>query len=146
MTVLVGPSWRSKQLRAPNISERGGGDHAVGVGLELGTGELIARQIERAPRAIEPALCFIGCRLLAVEVGDRGPAVGLELRMALEIGSRLREIRGRRGELCVGALQLQPLILGIEPATTSPIATRSPTLTMRVTILPATRKPRSVSS
>jgi hypothetical protein len=27
-----------------------------------------------------------------VEVGDRGPAVGLEFRIALEVGSRLREI------------------------------------------------------
>ena len=72
----------------------GGGDHAVGVGLEIGIGELIARQIERALRAVEAALCFIACRLLAVEIDDRGPAVGLELRIAVEVGSRLREIGG----------------------------------------------------
>ena len=75
---------------------------------------MVARQIKRAPRAVEAALCFIAGRLLAVEVGDRGPAVGLELRIALEVGSRLREIRGRRGQLRLGALHLQPQILGIE--------------------------------
>src|SRR5205823_9685857 len=54
------------------LGERGG-DHAVGIGLEVGIGELVAREIERALRAVEAALCFIACRLLAVEVGQRGP-------------------------------------------------------------------------
>src|SRR5204862_23964 len=92
-----------------------GGDHAVGIGLEIGVGELVARKIKRAPRALKATLCFIARCLLAVKVGDRGPAVGLELRIALEVGSRLRDIRGRRGELRLGALQLQPEILGIKP-------------------------------
>src|SRR5262245_60737332 len=95
------------------LGERGG-DHAVGVGLEIGIGELIARQIECAPRAVEAALCFIACRLLAVKVGDRRPAVSPNLRIALEISCRLREIRSRRGEFSIRALQLQPQILGIE--------------------------------
>ncbi len=53
------------------------GDHAVGVGLEVGIAELVAREVERAPGALEAPFGFVLRRLLAVEVGDRRVAARL---------------------------------------------------------------------
>ena len=39
----------------------------------------------------------------------------MQRRVALEVGRGLREIRGRRGELGLGAFDLQLQVLGIEP-------------------------------
>ena len=39
----------------------------------------------------------------------------MQRRVALQIGGGLREIRGRRGELGLGAFDLQPEVLRIEP-------------------------------
>ena len=41
------------------------GDDAVGIGAKLGIGELVAGELECAARALEPALGFVACRLLA---------------------------------------------------------------------------------
>ena len=46
-------------------------DDAVGVGLELRIGELIAGKIERALRALEAAFGLVLGGLLAIVVGDR---------------------------------------------------------------------------
>ena len=91
------------------------GDHAVGVGLEFGIGELIAREVERALGALEPPFGLVLGGLLAIEVGDRRIAAPSQRGVALEIGGRLREIRGRGGELGLGALDLQLQVLRIEP-------------------------------
>ena len=85
-------------------------DDAVGVGLEVAVGELVAREIERAPGAFEPAFGFVLRPLLAVEVGDRRVAARAQRRVALEIGRRLREVRGRGGML--GLRRFRPAASG----------------------------------
>ena len=124
---------------------KGRGDDAVGVGLEFRISELIARKLERALRPLEAAFGLILRGLLAIVVGDRGIAASFQGSEALLIGRGLRQIRRGGAEFGLRALHLQLQVLRIEPATTSPACTRSPTLTTRVVILPATRKPRSVS-
>ena len=69
----------------PASAERRG-DHAVGVGLEIGIAELIAREVERALGALEAAFGLVLRRFLAVEIRDRGEAARLERGVALEIG------------------------------------------------------------
>ena len=90
-------------------------DDAVGIGLKIGIVELIAGEIERAASALEPSFGFVVGRLLAIEVGDRGPAA----RLAAWYSARSRpppgEIGGRRGELGLGAFDLQLQVLRIEP-------------------------------
>ena len=49
-------------------------DDAVGVGLEIGIAELVARELERTPRALDAAFGFVLRQLLAVEVRDRRKA------------------------------------------------------------------------
>jgi hypothetical protein len=93
---------------------QGGGDHAGGVGLEVGIVELVLREVERAPGAVEAALCLVARRLLALEVRRRRPTLALELCVTLEIRRSLREVRGGGGELGRSALNLQPQVLGIE--------------------------------
>jgi hypothetical protein len=57
--------------------------------------------------------------------------------VAFVIGGRLRQIGLRGAQLGLGALNLQLQVLGSSRATTSPARTRSPTLTIAATILPA---------
>ena len=78
-TASFSPRWASRATGWPIATTWPGsaerrGDDAVGVGLEVGIAELVAREIERAPRALEPAFGLVVRRLLAVEVGDRGEA------------------------------------------------------------------------
>ena len=71
---------------------RSRGDDAVGVGLELRIRELVAREIERAAGALDPALGFVSGGVLAVEIGNRCEAAGLQRRVALRLGRGLRKI------------------------------------------------------
>ena len=96
------------------LGERGR-DHAVGIGLELGIVELAVGEIEGALGALEPPFGLVLRRLLAIEVGDRGLAARLQRGIALEVGGGLGKTRGRRGELSLGALELQLQVLRIEP-------------------------------
>ena len=64
-------------------------DHAVGIGLEVGIVELVVREVERALGALEPPFGLILRRLLAIEVGDRGPAARLQRGIAFEVGRGL---------------------------------------------------------
>ena len=95
---------------------QGRGDHAVGVGLEVGIAELHcgARSSARLARC-EPPFGLVIRRLLAVEVGDRREALALERGVALQVGGRLGEIGGGGGELGLGAFDLQREVLRIEP-------------------------------
>ena len=49
-------------------------DDAVGVGLQFGVGELIARELERTLGPLDAAFGFVLRQLLAVEVRDRREA------------------------------------------------------------------------
>ena len=69
----------------------GRGDHAVGAGLEVGIGKLIAGEIERAFGALETALRLVACRLFAIELGHGRKAAALERGVALLVGARLSE-------------------------------------------------------
>ena len=89
-------------------------DHAVGVGLEIGIGELVAGEVERAAGAPEAAFGFVVRRLLAVVFGDRRVAARLQRGVAVEIGRGLRKTRGGRGKLRLGALDLQAEVLRVE--------------------------------
>jgi hypothetical protein len=63
----------------------GRGNDTVGIRLEVGIAELIARKVERAPGAFEPRFRFVLRRLLAVEVGHRCVAARLQGGGALVI-------------------------------------------------------------
>ena len=94
---------------------RGGGDHAVHVRPELGIADLTAGEIEAAPGAFEPGRGLVAGELLPVEIRGGGVALLLERVEALEVGGGLRKARGRRGELGLGALELEVEVLRIEP-------------------------------
>src|SRR5262249_37249247 len=59
--------------------------HAFGIGPKICLVYLDAPKVVSAPRTREPAFGFIRRRLLAIEVGDRGPAAGLQSGIAVEV-------------------------------------------------------------
>ena len=94
---------------------RGGDDHPVGVGLQLGIADLMPGEVEGAVGAVEPGLRLVAGELLPVEIGGGGVALRLERVVALKVGFGLREVRGRSGEFGLGALELEVEVLRIQP-------------------------------
>ena len=104
-------------------------NHAVGIGLEIGIGELVAGEVERAPRALEAPFGFVLGRLLAIEVGDRGIAACLQRGVALESAAAWArfEVAAASSASALSTCSLRSC--GSSRAITSPARTRSPTLT-----------------
>ena len=73
-------------------------------GLELGIGELVAREVERPLRAFEPALRLVLRGLLAFVVCDGRIAARLQAGEAQLVGRRLREVRGGGRAISASAL------------------------------------------
>jgi hypothetical protein len=69
----------------------GRGDHAIGVGLELRIGKLIACQIKCALRPLQPAVGLILGGLLAIVVGNRRIAALAQRAIAQLVGRGLRD-------------------------------------------------------
>src|SRR5262249_29169143 len=60
-------------------------DYTVGIGLEVGIVELVVRKVERALGTLEASFGLVLRRLLAIEIGGRGPATRLQRSIAFEV-------------------------------------------------------------
>src|SRR5215467_9457350 len=59
-------------------------DVAVGISLQLGIIQLIAREVERTPRALEATFRLVLRRTLALEIGGRSIAARFQRVVAVE--------------------------------------------------------------
>ncbi len=91
-----------------------GGDHTVGVGLEIRVGKLVAREFERTLRPLHPAFGFVPGGLLALIVGRGRKTALAQVLVALLVGGGLGQIGGGGRQLGLGALDLQAIVTRVE--------------------------------
>ena len=92
------------------------GDHALGVGLELGEADLVLGEAELGLGRLDLRASGLAHLARALVDGARGEAAFLELALALILVLGLRRLTLGRGEVGLGGAERVDLVLGVEPA------------------------------